>query len=107
MNYFYDKHFINTIWCVRKTKNKKKKTKKKKQKKKNNNNKKHLYIYVICFVMWTVSDMTCQSPDKTCHSSDNTCHSSWISEYPKTIDQWNRVAEKLCPPLVITRAKPN
>ena len=35
----------------------------------------------ICsgFVMWTVSDMTCQSPDKTCQSSDNTCHSSWIS----------------------------
>ena len=26
---------------------------------------------------------------------------------PKIIDQWNRVAEKLCPPLVITKAKPN
>ena len=55
----------------------------------------------------TISDMPCQSPNKTCQSSDNTCHSSWISEYPKTIDQWNRVAEKLRPPLIITRAKPN
>ena len=53
----------------KKKKQKKKKTKKTKKKtQKNNNNKKTLINICSGFVMWTVSDMTCQSPDKTCQS---------------------------------------